>query len=54
MGYRLRRTETFRCLLSLLVLTASVGPPLRTDTSKRTLHFGPHEHSRSILPSFAS
>jgi hypothetical protein len=28
MGYRFRRTETFRCLLSLLVLTASVGAPL--------------------------
>jgi hypothetical protein len=43
MGYRFPRTETFRCLLSLLVLTASVGAPLQTDTSGRTLHFSPHK-----------
>ena len=43
MDYPFRRGEMFRCLLSLLVLTASVGAPLRTDTSRRTRHFASHE-----------
>jgi hypothetical protein len=42
MGYQFRRTDTFRCLLSLLLLAASVGAPFRTNTSRRTVLFASH------------
>ena len=42
MGYPFRRTEIIRCLLSLLVMTTSVGAPLRTHTSVRVLLFASH------------
>jgi hypothetical protein len=42
MGYQFRRTDPFRCLLSLLLLAAGVGAPFRTHMSRRTVLFASH------------